>query len=103
MFPVLLFIPFVAALSISSYNIQSGSGFDGVYNLVRTAGAISAMKPDLIGLQEVDNNTQRHFPDDQPNILANLTGMAPYYASFRPFQVCTPNLETISTLCTPGR
>jgi endonuclease/exonuclease/phosphatase family metal-dependent hydrolase len=38
---------------------------DNVYNLSRTAEAIQHLKVDIVGLQEVDNNTDRHPHDNQ--------------------------------------
>ena len=73
----------VSALRFASYNIQSGSGMDGEtvfinkrshsgysgkYDLHRTAQAIAALNADVIGLQEVDNNTRRHPNDDQTGL-----------------------------------
>lgn len=72
-----------------SYNIQSGSGYDHVYNLTRQANAINQWGKELVmvSLQEVDNMTKRHAGDDQLLILSNKTSM-PYcrFAKFRPFQ-----------------
>lgn len=38
---------------------------DDVYNLSRTAEAIRLLNVDIVGLQEVDNNTDRHPHDNQ--------------------------------------
>jgi endonuclease/exonuclease/phosphatase family metal-dependent hydrolase len=77
---------FAQQLSILSYNIQSGSGFDQKYNLTRTAAAINAIAPslDVVTLQEVDNRTRRHAGDDQLQILSTLTNLKYYVlAPFR--------------------
>jgi exonuclease III len=60
---------------------------DDVYNLSRTAEAIRQMNVDIIGLQEVDNNTDRHPHDNQAQVLANLTGLTYHlFAKFRDFE-----------------
>ncbi len=82
---------------IMSYNIQSGHGFDQVYNLSRQVETmnriINSARLDidgdlvLISLQEVDNMTQRHPGDDQMAILSSGTKMSYLeFAKFRPFQ-----------------
>lgn len=82
---------------IMSYNIQSGSGFDHVYNLTRQADTINRISEssspsvhgelELVSLQEVDNMTQRHPGDDQIALLASATKMPHFqFAKFRPFQ-----------------
>lgn len=81
------FVPLSTGLRIASYNIRSGSGMDDVYNLSRTAEAIRLMNVDIVGLQEVDNNTDRHPHDNQAQVLANLTGLTHHvFAKFRDFE-----------------
>lgn len=43
-------------LRVMTYNIQHGAGLDGIFDLDRTAAAIAAACPDVVGLQEVDNH-----------------------------------------------
>ena len=56
-------------LRILSYNIQIGRGPGGSYSdpsqahLDRTAAVVNAAKPDVVGLQEVDNKTNRSGSD----------------------------------------
>jgi len=60
---------------------------DNVYDLTRTAKQIVALNPDLIALQEVDNNTQRHPGDDQTALLSVMTNLQYYvFAKQRNFQ-----------------
>ncbi len=83
--PLITLLWSATALTVLTYNIQSGSGMDHVYNLTRTADAINAVTPqvDIVTLQEVDNKTKRH-PDDQMNILSTLTKLPNVaYAPFR--------------------
>lgn len=62
-------------LRIVSYNIHHGEGTDGKFDLERIARVINAEKPDLVGLNEVDQGTRRTNGVDIPAELARLTGM----------------------------
>ena len=62
-------------LRVLSYNIHHGAGIDGKLDLPRIAGVITAVNPDLVALQEVDRKTRRTKQQDQPAMLAKLTGM----------------------------
>jgi len=62
-------------LRVMSYNIRHGRGMDDVVDLTRTANVIKAWKPDLVVVQEVDQNTQRTNRTDQPKILAEKLDM----------------------------
>jgi endonuclease/exonuclease/phosphatase family metal-dependent hydrolase len=62
-------------IRVLSYNIHHGEGIDGKLDLSRIAGVITAVKPDLVALQEVDRHTRRTEQLDQPAILSKLTGM----------------------------
>ncbi len=42
------------ALRVATYNIHAGAGEDNVFDLDRTAGEISSLNADMVGLQEVD-------------------------------------------------
>lgn len=64
-----------AALRVLAYNIHHGEGVDGKLDLGRIAGVITAQKPDLVAVQEVDVKTQRTGGVDQAAELARLTGM----------------------------
>jgi endonuclease/exonuclease/phosphatase family metal-dependent hydrolase len=58
------------------YNIHAGKDAAGVPNLERIAELVRDTRADLVLLQEVDRNTQRSGPVDQPATLARLTGYA---------------------------
>lgn len=60
---------------VLSYNIHHGEGVDGRLDLARIAGVIRSADPDLVALQEVDQNTARTGTVDQPAQLARLTEM----------------------------
>ena len=62
-------------LRVLCYNIHHGEGTDGFLDLTRTANVINAWKPDLVAVQEVDQNTQRTNKIDQPKILAEKLEM----------------------------
>ncbi|MDO5309468.1 MAG: endonuclease/exonuclease/phosphatase family protein [Planctomycetia bacterium] len=75
-------------LRILSYNIQIGRGPGGSYSdptqahLDRTAARIADAKPDVVGLQEVDNKTGRSGTDvDQLGVIAELTGFIPTFVA----------------------
>jgi endonuclease/exonuclease/phosphatase family metal-dependent hydrolase len=52
-----------------------------------TAEAISSLNVDIIGLQEVDNLTERHKGDDQMKILSKMTNLPFYkFGKMRDFQ-----------------
>ena len=61
------------AVRLATWNIHMGVGLDNKRDLNRTAKIIQQMKPDLIGLQEVDN----HIKDQENDlhILRTLTGL----------------------------
>lgn len=63
------------SLRVLSYNIHHGEGVDGKLDLKRIADVIMSVKPDLVALQEVDQQTARTDKVDQPKVLGELTGM----------------------------
>lgn len=69
-----------------SYNIHHGEGSDGKVDLPRLAGVIRAESPDLVALQEVDQNTERTGKVDQPAELGRLTGMNVIFGWNIPYQ-----------------
>ncbi len=62
-------------LRVLSYNIHHGEGVDSKVDLKRLADVIMSCSPDLVALQEVDNQTQRTGRVDQTARLAELTGL----------------------------
>ncbi len=63
------------SIRILSYNIHHGAGMDGKLDLERIARIITSVNPDIVSLQEVDNQTGRSRGVDQAKELARLTGM----------------------------
>jgi endonuclease/exonuclease/phosphatase family metal-dependent hydrolase len=62
-------------LQVLSYNIHHGEGLDGRLDLERIGAIIRGAQPDLVALQEVDQNLPRTDKVDQSAELARLTGM----------------------------
>jgi len=66
-------------VTVLVYNIHAGKDAAGHDNLARVAEVVRSTGADLVLLQEVDRNTRRSGPADQPATLARLTG---YSAAF---------------------
>jgi endonuclease/exonuclease/phosphatase family metal-dependent hydrolase len=62
-------------LRVLSYNIHHGEGVDGRLDLPRIANVIREVNPDLVSLQEVDQNVARTNHIDQAKELSRLLGM----------------------------
>lgn len=62
-------------LRLLTYNIHHGEGVDRRLDLKRIAGVILSVKPDVVALQEVDQNAGRTGGVDQPAELARLTNL----------------------------
>ncbi|PAY17961.1 endonuclease [Rhodopirellula sp. SM50] len=73
-------------LRLLSYNIHHGEGIDGKLDLERIAQVILSVKPDLVALQEVDQNASRSRSVDQPAELARLTKMNVVFGANIPLQ-----------------
>ncbi|EMI15858.1 endonuclease/exonuclease/phosphatase family protein [Rhodopirellula maiorica SM1] len=73
-------------LRILSYNIHHAEGIDGRLDLQRIANVIREVKPDLVALQEVDQNVRRSQSVDQPAELARLTDMNVVFGANIPLQ-----------------
>lgn len=52
-------------IRVLAYNIKHGEGMDGQVNLERAARVIRSLNPDLVTLQEIDNQTTRTDGIDQ--------------------------------------
>jgi len=62
-------------VAVLTYNIYHGEDANGGSNLDAVAGIINSLEPDLIALQEVDNNTGRAKGLDLTAELSRRTGM----------------------------
>lgn len=74
--------PAADPLRVVSYNIKRGLGNDGVTDLDRTAEVLKKLKPDFVGLQEVDEKTRRSGGSDQAVQLGQKLGMHHAFAPF---------------------
>ena len=70
----------MSTLRVLTFNIHTGIGMDGKYNLERIAQTIEAAEVDLVGLQEVENRyrSATNF-DDQTAWLAERLGWNSIY------------------------
>ncbi len=73
-------------LRILAYNTHHGEGMDEVLDLGRIGELISALEPDLVTLQEIDNQAERTGGVDQAGAYGALTGMEPLFGDFMEFQ-----------------
>lgn len=62
-------------LRVLCYNIHHAEGVDRSLDVSRIARVIQSVNPDLVALQEVDNQVARTGNVDQSKELAKLTGM----------------------------
>lgn len=58
-----------------TYNIHSGVGRDKQYRLDRIIKIIESENPDVVALQEVDNNLSRSHYQDQSRLIGEALGM----------------------------
>ena len=91
---VLVFIASLATLQaaeplrlrVLSYNIHHAAGVDRQLDVERIARVILSVKPDLVALQEVDQNAPRTNSIDQPAELSRLTKMPIVFGANIPLQ-----------------
>jgi endonuclease/exonuclease/phosphatase family metal-dependent hydrolase len=74
------------ALRVVSYNIKHGRGNDGVVDLERTAAVLRAQRPDIVGLQEVDDRAERSGKVAQAEQLGKSLGLHHAFGRFMDFQ-----------------
>ncbi len=73
-------------IRVVSYNIHHAEGTDTKLNLPRIAKVITAADPDIVALQEVDQNVERTEKVDQVAELAKLTKMNSVFGGNIPLQ-----------------
>lgn len=79
--------PSPTAIRVLAYNIKHGRGNDGQVELDRTAEVIRRLNPDVVALQEVDNQVERSGRVDETKQLAELTGLRHHaFGSFFDYQ-----------------
>jgi endonuclease/exonuclease/phosphatase family metal-dependent hydrolase len=74
------------ALRVVSYNIKHGRGNDNSVDLERTAAVIRAQRPDIVGLQEVDDRAERSGQVPQAEQLGKSLGLHHAFGRFMDFQ-----------------
>ncbi len=78
--------PQSVTIEVLAYNIKHGEGMDGTVDLARAAQVIRALEPDLVTLQEIDNQTTRTDGVDQAQTLGDLTGMHAVFGDFMEYR-----------------
>jgi len=73
-------------LRVCSYNIHHGQGMDGKLDLERIAAVIAKAEPDVVALQEVDQNCTRTGGRDLAKELGELLGMQHRFGKAMDFQ-----------------
>jgi endonuclease/exonuclease/phosphatase family metal-dependent hydrolase len=73
-------------VTVLVYNIHAGKDTARQNNLARVADLVRGTGADLVLLQEVDRNTERSGPQDQPAELARLTGYSVAFGRTISFQ-----------------
>jgi endonuclease/exonuclease/phosphatase family metal-dependent hydrolase len=73
-------------LRVVSYNIKHGRGNDNAVDLERTAAVIRAQRPDIVGLQEVDDRAERSGRVPQAEWLGTSLGMHHAFGRFMDYQ-----------------
>jgi len=69
-------------LRVVSFNIRHGVGMDGRLDLDRTAAVLRRLEPDLVAIQEVDENCRRSGGVDQAAALGKALGMEHRFGEF---------------------
>jgi endonuclease/exonuclease/phosphatase family metal-dependent hydrolase len=82
---------------VVSYNIKHGRGNDEVVNLERTAGVLRGLRPDIVGLQEVDDRATRSGGVPQAERLGALLGLRHAFGKFMDFQGGAYGLAILTT------
>lgn len=73
-------------LRVLTYNIKHGRGNDNEVNLERTATVIRTQKPDIVGLQEVDERAERSGRVAEAAHLGKLLELNPAFGRFMDYQ-----------------
>ena len=72
-------------LTAVSYNIRHGKGMDDQVMISRVGDRLAPLKPDFVGLQEVDKLTKRCGDVDQASELGTYLGMNSAFGAFMPY------------------
>ena len=85
-------------LRVVCWNLHHGEGADGRVDLDRIARQLTALRPDLVALQEVDRRCGRSGGADQAAELARLTGLEPVFGRAMDFDGGEYGLAVLSRL-----
>lgn len=99
--------PTDVGLRVVSYNIRHGRGMDDSVDLARTAAVLRGLRPDVVGLQEVDRMVRRSGDVDEAAALGAMLGLSHAFGAFMPYQGGEYGLAVLSrfpiTRATPVR
>ncbi len=73
-------------LRVLTYNIKHGRGNDNIVDLERTAAVIRTQKPDIVGLQEVDDRAERSGRVAEAAHLGKLLELNHAFGRFMDYQ-----------------
>ncbi|GMV22659.1 MAG: hypothetical protein AMXMBFR57_26080 [Acidimicrobiia bacterium] len=73
-------------IRVLTYNIKHGRGNDDVVDLERTARVIESLRPDIVGLQEVDDMATRSGGVPEAAHLGRRLGLHDAFGRFMDFQ-----------------
>lgn len=88
--------PSPTELCLVTYNIKHGRGMDDVVDLNRTAAVLRLLRPDIVGLQEVDERATRSGGVSQAERLGQSLGMQHAFGKFMDFQGGAYGLAVLS-------
>lgn len=74
------------SIRVVSYNIKHGRGNDEKVDLMRTAGVLRTLTPNIVGLQEVDRVAERSGKVDEARALGEALGLNHAFGRFMDFQ-----------------
>jgi len=74
--------PKETSMRVASYNIKHGRGMDDKVDLLRSAQVLKTLRPDIVGLQEIDLDVARSGRQNQPAILGKHLGMHAAFGAF---------------------
>lgn len=83
---------------VVSYNIRHGVGMDGRLDLERTAAVLRRLEPDVVALQEVDQNCLRSGKIDQAAVLGKSLGLEHRFGEFMEYDGGRYGLAVLSKL-----
>lgn len=73
-------------IRVVSYNIRHGRGNDDIVDLNRTAAVLRAQRPDIVGLQEVDDRAKRSGTIPEAEELGKALSLNHAFGKFMDFQ-----------------